>query len=363
MEGMGVVEESFWRGKQVLVTGHTGFKGAWLALWLEQLGAQVTGFSNGVPTDPSMWHATVASSSVADIRGDICNLTALEAALATAKPEIIFHLAAQSLVRPSYDDPVTTFSTNVIGTVNLLEAARRVAGIRAVINITSDKCYDNRGTDYAYRESDPMGGRDPYSASKGCAEIVTAAYRQSFFASKKVGIASVRAGNVIGGGDWSVDRIVPDCVRAFAARESVVVRNPESIRPWQHVLDALRAYLLLAQKLWADPEGFSRGYNIGPESADAKPVSYVVEKLKHGWGDGASFRILEPRNEAPRHEANMLKLDSSCARNELGWRPLIDLPQALIWCVEWYRAFYRGEDSRALSIEHLSRVETLERGL
>lgn len=361
MEGLGVVDRNFWKGRRVFVTGQTGFKGAWLALWLEQLGARVTGFSNGVPTEPSMWKAASVGRSMASVEGDVRDLSALSKELHDAQPEVVFHLAAQSLVRLSYDDPAGTFSTNIMGTVNLFEAVRKTASVRAVINITSDKCYENRETDYAYREGDPMGGRDPYSSSKGCAELVTAAYRQSFFADGKVGVASVRAGNVIGGGDWSIDRLVPDCARAFAKGEAVVVRNPGAIRPWQHVLEALRGYLLLAQKLHAAPKTFSHGYNFGPDSNDARPVSYVVEKLSAEWGDGASCRIEKVGEAKSPHEAHFLKLDSSLARATLGWRPLLELPQALEWSVEWYRAFYRGVDVRTLSLSHLDRIETMER--
>lgn len=361
MEGLGVIDRNFWQGKRVFVTGHTGFKGAWLALWLEKLGAVVTGFANGVPTEPSLWKAASIGRSMASIEGDVRDLSALTKALQEAQPEVVFHLAAQSLVRLSYDEPVDTFSTNVMGTVNLFEAARKATGIRAVINITSDKCYENRESDYAYREGDQMGGRDPYSASKGCAELVTSAYRQSFFAGSGVGLASVRAGNVIGGGDWSADRLIPDCMRAFATGESVVIRNPRSIRPWQHVLEALRGYLLLGQKICADPAGFSNGYNFGPDSQDAQPVSYVVEKLRAGWGAGAGYRIEQQGQVKNPHEAHFLKLDSSYARSTLAWRPLLELPQALDWTTEWYRAFYRGNDMRVLSMAHLEKIETIER--
>jgi len=361
MEGVGVIDRKFWKGKRVFLTGHTGFKGAWLSLWLEKLGAQVTGFSNGVPTEPSLWKAASVGRSIASVEGDVRDLDRLAGALKEAQPEVVFHLAAQSLVRLSYDDPAGTFSTNVIGTVHLFEAARRASSVRAVINITSDKCYENRELDYAYREGDPMGGRDPYSASKGCAELVTSAYRQSFFTGSGVGLASVRAGNVIGGGDWSADRLVPDCVRAFAAGEHAIIRNPRSIRPWQHVLEALRGYLLLGQKLSADPVTFSHGYNFGPDSQDAQPVSYVVEKLRAGWGEGAAYRIEQPGEVNNPHEAHFLKLDSSQARATLSWRPLLELPQALDWTIEWYRAFYNGADVRALSMAHLEKIETMER--
>mgnify|MGYP003339426288 CR=1 FL=1 len=344
MEGLGVVDRNFWKGRRVFVTGQTGFKGAWLALWLEQLGARVTGFSNGVPSEPSVWKAASVGRSMASVEGDVRDLSALSKELHDAQPEVVFHLAAQSLVRLSYDDPAGTFSTNIMGTVNLFEAVRKTASVRAVINITSDKCYENRELDYAYREGDPMGGRDPYSASKGCAELVTSAYRQSFFAGSGVGLASVRAGNVIGGGDWSADRLVPDCVRAFAAGEQVIIRNPRSIRPWQHVLEALRGYLLLGQKLSADPVTFSHGYNFGPDSQDAQPVSYVVEKLRAGWGEAAAYRIEQPGEANNPHEAHFLSLDSTKARTELGWRPRWALDRTLTSIVDWHTTDERSEE-------------------
>lgn len=359
MEGLGVVDRQFWKGKRVLVTGHTGFKGAWLALWLEKLGASVTGFSIGIPTEPSLFGALGQGGRVADLRGDIRDGEALCAALEASKPEIVFHLAAQSLVRLSYQDPLGTLSTNIMGTANVLEAVRRSSSVRAVISVTSDKCYDNREQHHAYREGDPLGGRDPYSCSKGCAELVTAAYRLSFFSADKVGIASVRAGNVIGGGDWSADRLVPDCMRAFAAGNEVIIRSPASVRPWQHVLEALRGYLLLGQRLWSEPARFSGPFNFGPSIEDSRPVSFVVEQLCRGWGAGASFRI--ERSEG-LHEASLLQLDSSHAQSALGWRPLLALPEALAWTANWYKSFYSGESMRARSLESLDRLENMEKG-
>lgn len=361
MEGLGVIDREFWKGRRVLVTGHTGFKGAWLVLWLEKLGAKVTGFSLDVPTEPSIFSVLKPHCSFTSIEGDVRDLFALLKTFHAAQPEVVFHLAAQSLVRLSYQEPVTTFSTNVMGTVNLFEAVRHSSSTRAVVNVTSDKCYENREEPYAYREGDSLGGRDPYSCSKGCAELVTAAYRNSFFSDCRAGIASVRAGNVIGGGDWSADRLVPDCMRAFATGQEVAIRNPGSVRPWQHVLEALRGYILLAQQLFGKPSEFAKAYNFGPNSSDAQPVSFVVHKLQQGWGDGASVREERAGESANPHEASLLMLDSSFARTTLGWKPLLELPEALAWTVAWYKAFYDGADMRSLSVEHLDRIETMER--
>lgn len=360
MEGLGVIDRQFWKGKRVLVTGHTGFKGAWLALWLEKLGAVVTGFSVGIPTEPSLHKALGEEGTISDLRGDIRDAEALSKALAESKPEIVFHLAAQSLVRLSYQDPLGTLATNVMGTANVLESVRKSPSVCAVINVTSDKCYDNREQHHAYREGDPLGGRDPYSCSKGCAELVTTAYRLSFFSTDEVGIASVRAGNVIGGGDWSADRLVSDCMRAFSAGKEVVIRNPGSVRPWQHVLEALRGYLLLCQRLCAEPARFSGAFNFGPNIEDSRPVSFVVDQLCRGWGSGASFRIEKSEG---LHEASLLQLDSSHAQTALGWRPLLELPEALAWTANWYKSFYNGESMRARSLESLDRMERMEKGI
>jgi CDP-glucose 4,6-dehydratase len=361
MRSEGMIDRSFWHNRAVLVTGHTGFKGAWLALWLRSLGARVVGFSKGEVGSPSLFAALRWDSGLINITGNVQDLGALKTVIAQHQPEIVFHLAAQSLVRASYGDPVETFATNVIGTVNLLESVRSAPSIRSVVNITSDKCYDNKEWPYAYRESDAFGGKDPYSCSKGCAELVTASYRSSFFSGqeqRRVGIASVRAGNVIGGGDWAVDRLVPDCMVAFSRGEAAVIRNPHSIRPWQHVLDALRGYILLAQSLTESPDLFAKGYNFGPLPTDTQPVSYVAEKLALAWGDGASWRVAQSDSpelsEAARlKEANFLRLDSSLAYNELNWRPVLSLDQALALTSEWYKAYYSKGDLMEVSTRHL----------
>ena len=340
----------FWAGKRVLVTGHTGFKGCWLALWLASMGARVSGYALAAPSTPSLWDLVQAKSGIASTIADIRDLGALAKATAAAQPEIVFHLAAQSLVRPSYDDPVGTYATNVLGTVHVMEAARRAGSVRALVNVTSDKCYENLETGQAYREGDPMGGRDPYSSSKGCAELVTSAYRLSFF--QGAGIASARAGNVIGGGDWALDRIVPDTVRAIAAGKPVRVRNPRAVRPWQHVLEPLAGYLALAERLYEKPAGFAEAWNFGPDEAEAVPVETVATTVTRLWGPPAAWKA--DAGEHP-HEAHFLRLDSSKARARLDWRPRLKLPLALEWTVDWYRRQAQGADARQLTLGQIER--------
>jgi len=327
-------------GRRVLVTGHTGFKGAWLALWLAEMGAEVSGFALEPPTEPSIFvDARVADKLSAHRIGDVRDAAALAAFVSEVRPEVVLHLAAQPLVRDSYDDPVGTYATNVMGTVNLLEAVRACDSVRAVVSVTSDKCYENREWEFAYRENDAMGGFDPYSSSKGCAEIVTAAYRQSFFAGPgSARISSARAGNVVGGGDWARDRIVPDCVRALTRDEAVIVRNPDAVRPWQHVLEPLAGYLTLAASLLdgGDAEG---AWNFGPDADGGVPVRVVVEQLLAAWGSGSWE--LDPAASAQPHEAKLLRLDSSKARTQLGWTPVWDIAQTLTRTAAWYGAWHR----------------------
>src|SRR5664280_393355 len=314
MEGVGL-NSSFWRGKRVLVTGHTGFKGSWLTQWLKRAGADVTGFALAPPTTPSLFDRARVGDGIRSIEGDIRDLDVLTRAVAEAKPGIIIHLAAQSLVRASYDDPVGTYATNVMGTVHLLDVVRRAESVRIVIVVTSDKCYENREWLWPYRENEPMGGKDPYSNSKGCAELVTSAYRTSFFnGASSPRVASVRAGNVIGGGDWAKDRLVPDLVRAFQSATPALIRNPGATRPWQFVLDPLAGYLKLAEALWNDG-GFAEGWNFGPYDADVRPVRWIADRLAGAWGDGAAWRTEAGENPP---EAVSLKLDSSRARTLLG---------------------------------------------
>lgn len=345
---------AFWRGKRVFLTGHTGFKGSWLALWLQRLGAEVTGFA--LPAgSPSLFAAAGVADGMHSIEGDIRNPDALRAALQAAQPQIVIHMAAQALVRYSYANPVETYATNVLGLVHLFEAVRATPGVKAVVNVTSDKCYENREWVWGYRENEPMGGYDPYSNSKGCAELVTSAYRSSFFnagayASHGVALGSGRAGNVIGGGDWAQDRLIPDIMRAIAAGEPVRIRSPHAIRPWQHVLEPLSGYLVLAERLYTDGPAFAEGFNFGPQDSDAQPVQWIVERLCAAWGAGASWEL----DGAPQpHEATYLKLDCSKAHARLGWRPRWPLAEALARIVDWHRAHADGADLRAVTLAQI----------
>lgn len=336
----------FWKDKKVLLTGHTGFKGGWLSLWLQNLGAEVIGYSLPPPTTPNLFETAEIANGMTSILGDIRDLDHLQTVIAQYQPDIIFHLAAQPLVRYSYLNPVDTYATNVMGTVNLLEAVRRVGGIKVVINITSDKCYANREWVWGYREDEPMGGYDPYSNSKGCAELVTSAFRDSFFNPGQfqkhgTAVASVRAGNVIGGGDWAEDRLIPDIIRAMLNRKPIIIRNPQAIRPWQHVLDPLHGYLMLAEKLWEEGPTYAEGWNFGPSEGDAKPVSWMVETLIQLWGNHHPWEIDKVSHP---HEARYLKLDCSKARSRLGWEPRLNLSTALGFVVEWYKAYLNSEN-------------------
>ena len=353
MEGM-AVNPSFWRGKRVFLTGHTGFKGSWLALWLAEFGAEVTGYSLSAPTSPNLFEQARVKDSVRHIDGDVRDLSSLKNAMTAAAPDVVFHLAAQALVRESYRTPVETYATNVIGTANLLEAVRNTESARAVVIVTSDKCYENRELHRGYSEKDPMGGDDPYSSSKGCAELVTHAYRHSFFRDSKTAIASGRAGNVIGGGDWAMDRLVPDIMRSVLKGEPVLIRNPHAVRPWQHVLEPLSGYLLLAERLYSD-SGFSGGWNFGPAEDDAKPVSWVVEQIVKLWGPGASW--MADKGPHP-HEATLLRLDCRKSAEQLGWNPVWQLEAALRETVNWYRGYAAGKDCRALALQQIEQYQS-----
>jgi len=340
-----------WRGRRVLVTGHTGFKGGWLALWLHNLGAEVTGLALPPPTDPSLFGLAQVGDVIEHVEGDIRDLGTVRAVVERARPEVVFHLAAQPLVRLSYDQPVETYAINVMGTVHLLEAVRQVGGVGACICITTDKCYENREWVWPYRETDPMGGYDPYSSSKGATEIAIAGYRRSYFGDPgATGIASVRAGNVIGGGDFALDRLVPDLVRAFSRGEAPAIRSPGAVRPWQHVLEALGGYLLIAQRLMAGERDFADAWNFGPADDDARPVSWIVEKMQAAWGDALPPA---PWHGAVPHEAGLLKLDISKARSMLGWQPALRLGEALEWIVDWHKEVEAGGDARALSLAQI----------
>jgi CDP-glucose 4,6-dehydratase len=349
------VDPGFWRDRAVLVTGHTGFKGAWVTLWLQALGARVTGFADAVPTTPSLYELARAGDGVRDVRGDIRDRAAVLTAFAAAEPEIVIHMAAQAFVRRSFADPHETYETNVMGTVNVLEAVRATPSVRVVVNVTSDKCYDN-SDDRAQRpfvESDPMGGHDPYSSSKGCAELVADAYLRSFFAPHADGprLGSARAGNVIGGGDWGPERLIPDIMRGALEGAAIPIRNPDAIRPWQHVLNPLSGYLRLAEALHADP-ACQGGWNFGPDEGDARPVRWIADRLTQLWPDGVLSWDVDPG--AHPHEARHLTLDSSKARASLGWAPAWDLDDALAAVVAWYRALRAGEDLRAVTLAQIA---------
>jgi CDP-glucose 4,6-dehydratase len=341
-----VVDPGFWRRRRVLITGHTGFKGSWLSLWLATLGAKLVGFSNGVPTRPALYEDANLAPDIAPVDGDVRDASALRAAVTTHRPEVVFHLAAQSLVRPSYEDPVRTYETNVLGTANLLEVSRDVVPV--VIVVTSDKCYADSGDAIPHRESDALGGRDPYSSSKACAELVVEAYRASF-GGDGTRIASVRAGNVIGGGDWAKDRLVPDLVRGVLAGEAVAIRNSGSVRPWQHVLNPLEGYLLLAERLWSD-ESYRGAWNFGPDAADEQSVEWVVARLAELWGEDI---VTVPAAGPQPAELPALRLDSAKARARLGWRPRWDLEEGLRRVVEWAEAYRRRGDQRRMLLEQI----------
>jgi CDP-glucose 4,6-dehydratase len=361
MEGL-VMSIEFWEQKKVLITGHTGFKGSWLSLWLQTKGARVIGYSLPPPTNPSLFEMARIAEGMISITGDIRDFDHIKDTMAEHKPEIIFHMAAQSLVHPSYKHPVDTYSTNVMGTVNVLESVRQTDGVRVVVNVTSDKCYENREWAWGYRENEPMGGHDPYSSSKGCAELVTSAYRNSYFPPEKyhqhqVAVASVRAGNVVGGGDWAEDRLIPDIMNAILENRPVIIRNPHAVRPWQYVLEPLFGYLLLAKQLWVSGPEFSEGWNFGPNYLDAKPVLWIVEQLIDRWGEGASWTLDLAENP---HENQYLRLDSSKARTMLGWSPKLDLSSALEWIVEWYHGYQQKTDLHRLTAEQIARYERLQ---
>lgn len=349
------VNPAFWQGKRVFLTGHTGFKGGWLSLWLQQLGARVTGYALPAPTQPSLFETARVAEGMTSIIGDIRDGAMLANALREAAPDIVIHMAAQPLVRRSYVDPVETYSTNVMGTVHLLEAVRQCPTVRAVVNVTTDKCYENKEWVWAYRENEPMGGYDPYSNSKGCAELVSSAYRNSFFnpekyAQHRVALATARAGNVIGGGDWAADRLIPDILKAYAQGQPVTIRSPRAIRPWQHVLEPLSGYLTLAERLYQDGATFAEAYNFGPRSDDTQPVEWIVRELAGLWGPGATWQI--DAGEHP-HEAHFLKLDISKAAHRLAWHPRLVLRQALQLTVDWARQLQAGADMRACTLAQI----------
>lgn len=355
------MNRSFWKGRRVFLTGHTGFKGSWLSLWLHMLGSDVTGYALDPPTKPSLFEQASIANTVRSIRGDIRDYASLQAAMRESRPEIILHLAAQSVVRRSYEDPIETYSSNVMGTVHLFEAVRQLKLPCAIVNVTSDKCYANQEWIWGYREYEPMGGHDPYSNSKGCAELVTTAFQQSFFPpdlikQHQVALGSARAGNAIGGGDWTSDQLIPDLMRAFLAGKACLIRNPAAYRPWQFLLEPLRGYLMLAEKLSEDAPRFACGWNFGPVDTDAKPVAWIANELVRSWGKDAAWT---QDTASHPHEAHALKLDASKAKAYLGWHPALPLKSALEWIVEWYRVYQSGGDLRKITLQQIERYEAL----
>lgn len=347
------VTSEFWRHRRVFLTGHTGFKGGWLSLCLQDLGAELTGYALPPATNPNLFNSACVAEGMNSVIGDIRDYVALREAMLRARPEIVIHMAAQPLVRYSYTNPIETYSVNVMGTVQVLEAVREIGGVRSVVNITSDKCYENREWVWGYRESDPMGGHDPYSSSKGCAELVTSAYRNSYFNPSQyglhqTGLASARAGNVIGGGDWAEDRLLPDIVRAFINRREVIIRSPKATRPWQHVLEPLWGYLRLSEQLFINGNAYSEPWNFGPDDSDVRPVKWVAEAAARRWGEGSGVRI-DPPASAP-HEAHQLKLDSSKSRERLEWCPRWRIDQAIDRTIDWYKAAQRQENMRRFTL-------------
>jgi len=352
------INPAFWAKKKVLITGHTGFKGSWLALWLVSLGADVIGYALKPPTTPNLFEIAQASKKITSVIGDIRNLNDLRATIDHHQPQIVIHMAAQSLVMESYKHPTETYATNIMGTVNILESTFHSNSVKVLINVTSDKCYANNEQAQKYKEDSPMGGYDPYSSSKGCAELVTNAYRNSFFSDStpKAFIASGRAGNVIGGGDWAKNRLVPDIMKEFMAGRPAFIRNPSFIRPWQHVLDPLSGYLLLAEKLWLEGGSLAEGWNFGPSEANSQPVSWVVKRLADLWGQNAQWQT----GSAPQaHEASVLRLDCSKARNILGWNSKLNLEEALDWTHEWYQAYHKKEDMPKFTRAQISRYQDM----
>ncbi|MBT5400549.1 CDP-glucose 4,6-dehydratase [bacterium] len=350
------INPSFWKGRKVFVTGHTGFKGSWISLWLFKLGAIVTGYSLTKLSQPSMYEELNIENVIQkNIFGDICDFNSLEMALKSSEAEIVIHLAAQSLVRESYKDPINTYDTNIMGTVNLLEAARKVKSVKAILNVTSDKCYENREQLWGYHENDAMGGYDPYSSSKGCSELISSAYRNSFLQEAGIALATARSGNVIGGGDWAKDRIVPDSINSFISNKVLIIRNPAATRPWQHVLEPLSGYLILCQQLILHPNRYTEAWNFGPNDQDVKSVSTLADIMVENWGGNAEWR---PEFEKNSHEANLLKLDCSKANAILKWKSIWSFEKTIEKTVNWYKAWH--EDCNMFELT-LSQIEEYQK--
>jgi len=345
----------FWRARKVLITGHTGFKGSWLSLWLQSMGAELRGIALEPPTTPALFNVAQVAQNMDSHIADIRDASTIARLTKDFQPEVVIHMAAQPLVRVSYQQPIDTYATNVMGTVHVLEAARHAGSVRAIVNVTTDKCYENREWAWGYREDEAMGGHDPYSSSKGCAELLSSAYRKSFFIESGIGMATARAGNVIGGGDWALDRLVPDTLMALEIDQPVQIRNPHAIRPWQHVLEPLSGYLLLAEKLYEQGQAFAEGWNFGPRDEDARSVQWIVEQLCQAWGQNASWQ-LQPGDHP--HEAIYLKLDISKVKQRLHWMPRWSLDTAIGHIVDWHQGWLSGQEMRALCLNQINQYQT-----
>ena len=351
------VHEDFWRGRRVFVTGHTGFKGSWLCLWLQSMGAHVRGIALTPPTNPSLFEVASVAGGMESIVLDIRDYANVRTSMEDFKPEVIFHMAAQPLVRRSYDEPLETYSTNLMGTLHILEAARFVGTVKSIVNVTTDKCYENKEWVWGYREDEPMGGHDPYSSSKGCVEIASNAYRKSFLADCGISLATARAGNVIGGGDWAADRLIPDILRSLEEKKPVIIRNPCAKRPWQHVLEPLSGYLMLAEYLFCEGQIYAEGWNFGPVDEDCRTVQSIVDKVCSAWGDTATFVVDDKKQP---HEANLLKLDISKARHRLGWEPTWQLSKSIENIVQWHKSWLIGQDMRLVCLEQIEQYCALQ---
>lgn len=346
---------AFWRGKRVFLTGHTGFKGSWLSLWLQSLGATLQGFALSPPTTPSLFETANVAKGMFNSAGDIRDYATVLAQMRAFQPEIVIHMAAQPLVRLSYKEPLETYTTNIVGTLHVLEAARHCGSVKAIVNVTSDKCYENREWVWGYKEDDSMGGHDPYSSSKACAELVSSSYRTSFLKEAKIALATARAGNVIGGGDWASERLIPDVLRSLQNKEAIVIRNPNAIRPWQHVLEPISGYLLLAENLFTAGELFAEAWNFGPKNEDARPVKWIVDELCKAWGEHMGW-VIQKGNHP--HEATFLKLDTSKAQHLLNWTPRWTLDSALKHTIDWHQAWIAGHDMQAFCFKQIAQYGT-----
>ena len=355
------MNKDFWNKKKILVTGHTGFKGSWLSLWLQKLNSNVIGFSKSIPTNPSLFELANIENGMTSIIGNVCNYDELEKTIKEYKPEIVIHMAAQAILRESYNNPIETYATNVMGTVNLLESIRKIGNVKVILNITTDKCYEPNESSKGHLETDRLGGYDPYSNSKACSELVTASFRNSFFNPKEyqkhgISLASCRAGNVIGGGDWGKDRLIPDIMRGILNNEVIKIRNPNSIRPWQHVLDPLNGYLTLVEKLWSSGSEFSEGWNFGSAENNDKPVKWIVKKLTEQYSKDIRSDI---NNSANPHEENYLRLNCTKANSRLDWMPKLNLEQGLEWITEWYKQYEQNNNMRAITEQQIEKFEKL----